>query len=171
MTCISKKEKVGFFSFFSFFVSFRVFFVVARCGFLKKKKEKEKKSKLPTHLRRLEPLPHVQVRARLVHHVHVSLLRRHHRDRKPLQLPARQVLDVAVEDLLEVERLEQILRAPAPGVLGLDDRSHVAPHGLGDVIDVLGFDRGDEVVLEDAREIVLELGAADVGEDLLPVFF
>ena len=51
-------------------------------------------------------------------------------------------------------------------VLGLDDLPHVAAHGLGDVVDVLGLDGGDEVVLEDAGEVVLELGAAEVGEDL-----
>ena len=76
------------------------------------------------------------------------------------------MLDVAVEDLPQVERLEQELGAPAPGVLGLDDLPDVAAHGLGDVVDVLGLDGGDEVVLEDAREVVLELRAAEVGEDL-----
>lgn len=39
-------------------------------------------------LGRLESLPHVQVGGRFVDHVHIRLLRRHHRDGKPLQLPA-----------------------------------------------------------------------------------
>ena len=76
------------------------------------------------------------------------------------------MLDVAVEHLPQVERLEEVVGAAAARVLGLDDLPHVAAHGLGDVVDVLGLDGGDEVVLEDAGEVVLELGAAEVGEDL-----
>ena len=51
------------------------------------------------HLCCLEALPHVQVGGGLVNHVDIRLLRRHHRDGKPLQLATRQVLDVAVEHL------------------------------------------------------------------------
>lgn len=40
------------------------------------------------HLRSLEPLPYIQVGAGLIDHVHVRPLRRHHRDRKALQLAA-----------------------------------------------------------------------------------
>ena len=132
----------------------------------KRKKLSLARASPSSHLRRLEPLPHVEVRARLVDHVDVRLLRRHHRDREPLQLAAGEVLDVAVEHLPQVERLEEVVGAAAARVLGLDDLPHVAAHGLGDVVDVLGLDGGDEVVLEDAGEVVLELGAAEVGEDL-----
>lgn len=44
-----------------------------------------------------------------------------------------------------------------------------APHGLGDVVDVLRLDDGVQVVLQDAREVVLQLAATEVREDLLPV--
>lgn len=80
------------------------------------------------------------------------------------------MLDVAVEHLPQVERLEEVVGAAAARVLGLDDLPHVAAHGLGDVVDVLGLDGGDEVVLEDAGEVVLELGAAEVNQDLSPVW-
>lgn len=40
---------------------------------------------------------------------------------------------------------------------------------LGDVVHVLRLDDGLEVVLQDAREVVLQLAAAEIGQDLLPV--
>ena len=40
------------------------------------------------HLRSLEPLPYIQVGAGLIDHVHVRLLRCHHRNGKALQLAA-----------------------------------------------------------------------------------
>ena len=44
-----------------------------------------------------------------------------------------------------------------------------APYGFGDVVDVLRLDDGVQVVLQDAREVVLQLTAAEVRQDLLPV--
>ena len=44
-----------------------------------------------------------------------------------------------------------------------------APYGFGDVVDVLRLDDGVQVVLQDAREVVLQLAAAEVRQDLLPV--
>ena len=41
--------------------------------------------------------------------------------------------------------------------------------GLGDVVHVLGLDDGVEVVLQDAREVVLQLAAPPVRQHLLPV--
>ena len=79
------------------------------------------------------------------------------------------MLDVAVEHLPQVERLEEVVGAAAARVLGLDDLPHVAAHGLGDVVHVLGLDGGHQVVLQQAGEVVLELGPAEIGQDGGPV--
>jgi hypothetical protein len=71
-------------------------------------------------LRRLEPLAHVEVRARLIDHVDVRAARGAHRDRKALQLAAGQVLDVAVHDLLEVELVGELVHDAAV-VAALED--------------------------------------------------
>ena len=57
-----------------------------------------------THLCRLEALPYVEVRRRLVDHVHIGLLDRDRGDGKALQLPTRKVLDIAVRHLTEGQR-------------------------------------------------------------------
>lgn len=41
--------------------------------------------------------------------------------------------------------------------------------GAGNCVDILGLDDGLEVVLNDLGEVVLELRAAEVGDDLSPV--
>ena len=51
----------------------------------------------------------------------------------------------------------------------LDDLADLALDGLGDVVHVLRLDERLEVVLEDAREVVLQLRAPEVRQDLLPV--
>ena len=37
------------------------------------------------------------------------------------------------------------------------------------MVDVLGLDDGVQVVLQDAREVILQLAASEVRQDLLPV--
>lgn len=41
---------------------------------------------------------------------------------------------------------------------------------LWDLVDVLRLDDGPQVVLQDFGEVVLQLGASEVGQDLLPVW-
>lgn len=55
--------------------------------------------RIRTHLCCLEALPHVQVAAGLINHVHIRMLRRHNGNGKALQLAAAQVLHVAVQHL------------------------------------------------------------------------
>ena len=43
------------------------------------------------------------------------------------------------------------------------------PDSLRDVVHILGLGDGLDVVLQDAREVVLQLRAPEVGQDLLPV--
>jgi hypothetical protein len=45
----------------------------------------------------------------------------------------------------------------------------ISPDSLGDVVDVLRLDGRLQLILENAREVVLQLAAPEVGEDLLPV--
>ena len=40
----------------------------------------------------------------------------------------------------------------------------------GDLVDILGLDDGLKVILQDLGEVVLQLGATEVSEDLLPVW-
>lgn len=43
-------------------------------------------------------------------------------------------------------------------------------HRLWDLVDVLRFHDGPQVVLQDFGEVVLQLGSSEVGQDLLPVW-
>mmetsp|Transcript_16711 Transcript_16711/g.24544 ORF Transcript_16711/g.24544 Transcript_16711/m.24544 type:complete len:414 (-) Transcript_16711:112-1353(-) len=115
-----------------------------------------------------EPLLHVQVRGGLVEHVHVRLLHHHHANGKPLQLPARQNLHLPVQEMHQLHFLQSFLHH-VPLALALHDDLHFPLHGTRDVVHVLGLDDRLQVVLQDAREVVLQLRAPEVGEDLLPV--
>mmetsp|Transcript_6539 Transcript_6539/g.14453 ORF Transcript_6539/g.14453 Transcript_6539/m.14453 type:complete len:436 (-) Transcript_6539:536-1843(-) len=129
---------------------------------------------LSDHVRRRQPLLHVQVRTRFVEHVHVRNLHRHGRNGKPLQLPPAQHGHVAIQNVAQlprrvrpIETIPSLFRGPL--VLLLENVPHQSPHRAGDVIDVLRLDRGLDVVLQNFGEVVLEVGAAEVDEDLLPV--
>mmetsp|Transcript_20895 Transcript_20895/g.53905 ORF Transcript_20895/g.53905 Transcript_20895/m.53905 type:complete len:308 (+) Transcript_20895:927-1850(+) len=124
--------------------------------------------------RGVQTLLDVEVRARLVEHVDLRVLHHDHADREALQLAARQVLDVALLHVDEVEHLEDRLLAflrvvYVALVLLAQDVAHLPLHCLRDVIHVLRLDDRLEVVLEHAREEVLQLRAAKVLQDLLPV--
>mmetsp|Transcript_36848 Transcript_36848/g.75170 ORF Transcript_36848/g.75170 Transcript_36848/m.75170 type:complete len:414 (+) Transcript_36848:691-1932(+) len=115
---------------------------------------------LSDHVRGRETLLHVQVRGRLVEHVHVRNLNRDGRDREPLKLPARKDSDLAVHHVLQFRLGRRPVEAVkplglAPLVLLLQDLAHESAHGAGDVIDVLRLDRGLHGVLQDLGEVVL----------------
>jgi hypothetical protein len=46
---------------------------------------------------------------------------------------------------------------------------HLSPYSLWDLINVLRLDQGLQIILQDFGEVVLQLGATEVAEDLLPV--
>lgn len=54
-------------------------------------------------------------------------------------------------------------------VLGREDLPDLPLDGLGDVVHVLRLDDGLQVVLQDAREVVLQLRPPEVLQDFLPV--
>mmetsp|Transcript_16970 Transcript_16970/g.36917 ORF Transcript_16970/g.36917 Transcript_16970/m.36917 type:complete len:509 (-) Transcript_16970:689-2215(-) len=111
---------------------------------------------LANHLRGVQPLLDVQVGGGLVEHVDVPLLHRHHADGEALQLPSRQVPDVALPHWVQVEKIHQVLHL----VTLIPLRQHLldsAVHRSGNVVDILWLDDGLEVVLKHAREVVLEL--------------
>lgn len=46
-----------------------------------------------------------------------------------------------------------------------------SPDGFGDVVHILGLNGGVQVVLQDAREVVLQFAAPEVPQNLLPVWW
>mmetsp|Transcript_22633 Transcript_22633/g.55829 ORF Transcript_22633/g.55829 Transcript_22633/m.55829 type:complete len:494 (-) Transcript_22633:8-1489(-) len=122
----------------------------------------------PDGLCGLEPLPDVEVAAGLVKHVNIGARHAHHTNGEPLQLTARQLVNLSCPDVLQVkcghERLPLVHL-----VLDLDDPLDGPLDVLGDAVDVLRLDRGLQAVLEDAREVALQLAAAEVPQHLLPV--
>ncbi|KAI3494682.1 hypothetical protein L1887_40498 [Cichorium endivia] len=122
------------------------------------------------HARGVETLLDVEVRRGLVKHVYVGILDARHADGEALELSTGEVLDVAVENLLEVEHVDDLVLV-VPLELAVEELrdARLALDGTRDVVDVLGLDERLDVVLEHLGEEVLELGAAEVLEDLLPV--
>ena len=49
-------------------------------------------------------------------------------------------------------------------------KGEAIPDSLRYVVHILGLGDGLDVVLQDAREVVLQLRAPEVGQDLLPVW-
>jgi len=116
----------------------------------------------------LETLLDIEVGARLIEHVDISLLDAGHGDGETLQLTTGKLGDVTGEDAAEVELTDEPLSVVA-GILLLEELADCTTDSTRDVIDVLGLDDGLEVILNDAEEVALKLRATEVGDDLLPV--
>ena len=122
---------------------------------------------LADHVSGREALLDVEVRARLVEHVHVRRLHGHGRDGEALELPAAEHADVAVEDVGQLARLGGPLEAVPPLLLGslvllLQDVADEPTDSAGDVVDVLRLDGRLDVVLEYFGEVVLQVGPAEM---------
>mmetsp|Transcript_8361 Transcript_8361/g.18958 ORF Transcript_8361/g.18958 Transcript_8361/m.18958 type:complete len:348 (-) Transcript_8361:359-1402(-) len=123
---------------------------------------------LPNDARGGEALLDVQVTARLVNHVHVSLLHRDDANGEALQLPSRELVDVAPQHDAQVEVVEELFHEPSLVFL-FQGNFHVPLDGAWDVVDVLRFDDSLEVVLKQPREVVLQVTSSEVCEDVRPV--
>ena len=145
------------------------------------------REQLTDDLGSLQPLLNVQVTRRFIKHVsicehqrkqkcqngrhaHVRLLYARHRDREPLQLPTRQLRHLPGEHVIKLQIVAHLLL-----VVALQLRVEHLRHGeraldrAGDVVHVLRLDERLQVILQHLREVVLQLGAAEVLQDLLPV--
>eukprot|EP00968_Pinguiococcus_pyrenoidosus_P004549 scaffold301_cov243-Pinguiococcus_pyrenoidosus.AAC.54 len=117
----------------------------------------------------LEPLLHVQVGRRLVEHVYVRILDRDDADGEALQLPAAEHVDASFQVAGHVQLLDGPIEV-VPLVLRLENLQGVSLDRARDVVHVLGLDDRDAGLLEDAHEVVLQLGAPEVCVDLSPVW-
>ena len=122
---------------------------------------------LADHMGSREPLLHVEVRARLVEHVHVGRLDRHGRDGEPLELPSTQYAHITVEDVRQLAHLGGPLEAVPPLLFGalvllLQYVADKPSHRAGDVVDILRLDGRLDIVLEDFSEVVLQVGPAEM---------
>ncbi|PWZ00343.1 hypothetical protein BCV70DRAFT_109253 [Testicularia cyperi] len=118
----------------------------------------------------IETLLDIEIRRGLVEHVDVGILNARHADGKALQLTTREVLNITVEHLLEVELVDDLLFVVTLelAIEELGDRG-LALDGTRNVVDVLRLDESLDVVLEHFGEEILQLGSTEVLEDLLPV--
>ena len=104
-------------------------------------------------------------------HSHVGVLDTGHGNSETLELSTTEMRNLPIEDLVELELVahELLVVALEFAIEHLGD-GHLSLDGAGDLVNILGLDEGLEVVLEDLREVVLELRATEVLEDLLPVW-
>mmetsp|Transcript_34926 Transcript_34926/g.75545 ORF Transcript_34926/g.75545 Transcript_34926/m.75545 type:complete len:324 (+) Transcript_34926:514-1485(+) len=116
----------------------------------------------------LEALLDVEVGGGLVEHVDIGVLNRHNANGETLELSTGKIFNGAVEHLHQVQELRDLFQVVALG-LGLQDAAHDALDRTGDVVNILGLDDRLEVVLENPLEIALQLGATEVGENILPI--
>lgn len=103
-----------------------------------------------------ETLLDIKVRGRLVKHVDVGLLDTDGTDSETLQLTTRQVGDVTIHDVVELENLGHLLHIVEGGTAlneGADTLLR-ATDGLGDLVDILGFNDGLEVIFQQLGEVV-----------------
>lgn len=104
----------------------------------------------PCALTHAQPLLHVQVRRRLVVHVDVGCLHGDDAHREALQLAAREVLHLAVQEVRELELLGDVLQVVAVALLG-EHLLHVALDHARDLVHVLRLDHCLELVGKDLR--------------------
>mmetsp|Transcript_4528 Transcript_4528/g.10273 ORF Transcript_4528/g.10273 Transcript_4528/m.10273 type:complete len:761 (-) Transcript_4528:27-2309(-) len=105
----------------------------------------------------------------LVEHVAVGVAHGRRGDGEALQLAARERLDLAVDQVREVEPSSDLLPAVALVALLEHDADRPAGHRAHVVRVQLHLDGDAQIVLEHAREVLLQLRAAVVGQDLVPV--
>ena len=120
------------------------------------------------HLGGAQTLLHIQVGGRLVVHVHVRLGDGGHCDRETLQLAARQLVDVAAQEMIQLELVAHALQHAAL-VARLEELAHLPAEVLRNEIDVLDLHLRHQVVHEDALQVVLQVAAAVVLQNVLPV--
>lgn len=128
----------------------------------------------------------------LVKHVDIGLLDTDNGDRETLQLTTGEEVNVTIVDLLEfccklgmreaqvednvlTESLENLVYSGLVDLSTLLDQvangSVCALDSPGDLVDVLRLDNSLEVVLQNLGEVVLQLRATEVLENLLPVWW
>jgi hypothetical protein len=93
------------------------------------------------------------------------------RNSKALQLATGELTDLTSEDVSQLENVNQGLRGSqfTLAIQELLDRVGALDR-TRDMVNVLWLDECLQVVLENLRKVVLELGATEVLEDLLPVW-
>ena len=122
----------------------------------------------PDHPRRFQALLHVEVGTGFVEHVAIRVLHCNHGDSEPLELPAGKRLHVPVQHVLQVELGNQLLHH-VPVVPRLQRSQNDPLHRFRDVVHVLGFDQGFNVIFQQPGEVVLKLAASEVVDDFLPI--
>lgn len=115
----------------------------------------------------------IQEGRRLVKHVHIGFLHTGQSNSETLKLTTRKEINVPVKHLLQLQGLHDLLEPLIADLTTLLDEGPDAAlssfDSFRDLIDILGFDDGLEIVLENLGEIVLQFRASEVSENFLPV--
>jgi len=121
-------------------------------------------------LSRLAALVDVEVRRWLVEEVDVGLFEHRCGDRHALQLAARQLRDVPIQERFEVEGHRQL--GEATSLVDLrQEISDTARVNLAQFVDILRLDGGGEFLVRNLREVVVELRSGEVVEHFFPIGF
>ena len=114
---------------------------------------------------------HIQVGTRLIEHVDLHILDTGHSNSEALQFSTRKLADLPFKNLLEVE-LFYGLGHHAFLVLGGQNLVDEGFRDLafGDAVNVLNFGQSLHIVFEQPFEVILELAAAEVSQDLFPLW-
>mmetsp|Transcript_11127 Transcript_11127/g.24519 ORF Transcript_11127/g.24519 Transcript_11127/m.24519 type:complete len:258 (-) Transcript_11127:387-1160(-) len=129
---------------------------------------------LPNHMSRSQPLLHIQIRTRLVKHVHIRYLHRHSRNSKTLKLSPTQHGNITIQHVSKLPRLGSPLETiPSfrrrPFILLLENIPHQSPHRTGNMIHILRLDRSLDVILQNLGEVILQIRSTEMNQNLLPI--
>ena len=113
----------------------------------------------------------IQVRGGLVKHVNIGFLDTDSSDGKSLQLTTRELVNLTVHEMAEFEGVQNLVQVAQRGAAFQKalNRPLRATDSLRDLIDILRLDDGLQVILEDLGEVVLELGASEVLDHVVPI--
>lgn len=116
----------------------------------------------------LYSLLYIEVGCWLIEHINFGLLDHHDHHRESLQLPSRKIFDVS---LVEFVQLEVILQSITffQNISLFDVFSNLAFHFFWDAVHVLRLYHWLQVFLEHSGQVLLQLGAFEVLQNIFPL--
>ena len=102
--------------------------------------------------------------------IHIGVLYTRHCNSKTLQFSTRQLRDLSLQNFVQFKFVaHQLLVVTLEfGVQHLRDR-HFTLYCSWDVVDILRFDQGFQIILENLGEVILKFGATEIFQNFLPV--
>ena len=110
----------------------------------------------------------IEVGGRLIVHVHIGLGHGGHGDGETLQFTAGQLVNVTTHQVVELQGIAHGT-LDVTFVTGIQKLLHLTADLLGNRIDVLDLHTSHQVVHENTLQVVLELAATEILQNIFPV--